>query len=184
MRLLRTIIPAPAAPAAAAAGGQGRSRFRRGAGKDGPRADPGARHHRRAHPRRLPQGQAPPVRRPLLPRPGLRRLPPAHRRRPDHLPALHRGHHDLGHRPGFQEKSPGDRHRLRLPGRRPGRAGARGLHHRDLPVPGPHLQRSSCAARATATSTSAPATATWAGPRPRPSTASSSPAPRTTSRRR
>ncbi len=55
---------------------------------------------------------------------GLRRLPPSHRSRPDHLAALHGGGDDRGARPAGRRAGAGDRHGQRLPGRDP--RGARG----------------------------------------------------------
>ena len=123
------------------------------------------------------RGGAPP---PLRPRgraaQGLRRPAAAHRRRPDHLAALHRGADDArcsSIQPG--DAGAGDRHRLGLPGGGARRAWpARSTRSRSSrPWAGGrgHPGR----ARLHATSTSASATASRAGRTPPPSTASSSP---------
>ncbi len=103
-------------------------------------------------------------------RPGLRGPAAAHRPRPDHLPALHRGADDLpAGRSRPAAEGAGDRHRLGLPGggaRRGWRArstpsrSSTPLGRPGAPAPSPSW--------ATATSTSASATATRAGPRRRP----------------
>ena len=115
---------------------------------------------------------------------GLRRLPPAHRGRPDHLPALYRGHHDLLPSP----PKPARRSWRSAPARATRRPcwpswSMRSIPSRSTPT-WPTAPRNCCPTWATATSAAGPATVTWAGPRPRPLTGSSSPALRTRSRRR
>ena len=104
----------------------------------------------------------------------------AHRRRPDHLVAVHRGLHDRATAAAAHRQGPGDRHRQRIPGRRAQWAGGGSLLDRDRRNRSASARRRRSAGWATRTSRRRSATAIKAGPNTRRSTRSSSPARRRT----
>ena len=115
---------------------------------------------------------------------GLCRPGAADRLRADHQPALCRRLHDRAARRAAAPPRARDRHRLRLPGRRPVAARARGGQHRALSARSPTARASACAGSATTMSRSSRATDSPARRTRRRSTASSSPPRRRRCRRR
>ena len=114
----------------------------------------------------------------------LREQAAPHRPRPDHLAALHRRPDDRASRCRAGRAHPGGRHRLRLPDRRPLRAGCHRPFGRGRRAAGDGGGGAPQGAGLRAGHGCAPATATQAGRRRRRSTASSSLRQRPQCRRR
>ena len=131
-RLLRGLCPAGPPHAGLAAGG----RVHTSARAHGRNPDRGARRGRPARVGGHARRAAPPLRSGGPDHPGLCRPPAAHRLWADHLPALHRGADERGAPGPAGRPCAGDRHRQRLSGCRPGRAGRGDLHYRDYPRTG------------------------------------------------